>query len=217
MVGARQVSSILTHLLCPFIFQKSSLNPPFSLDDTVVQFGNTCYCNAVLQALYHLPAFREACLAHRRAISARKEEAMMEAVRGTCFVNVFIYFSICCFQTSRTFSAALVGVPLSVAPSPQHHVPLNPNGWPEPAYILMMHVHARDGVEQKVEVVVFAEAVAARKRSILCSTSCAYYLSRLRSTNGNPAASGREGSTTGFGRRINSSTRLNSRMHKNFW
>ena len=80
-----------------FYFSKIFTKPAFLSDDTVVQFGNTCYCNAVLQALYHLPAFREACLAHRRAISARKEEAMMEAVRGTCFVNVFIYFSICCF------------------------------------------------------------------------------------------------------------------------
>mmetsp|Transcript_7686 Transcript_7686/g.21025 ORF Transcript_7686/g.21025 Transcript_7686/m.21025 type:complete len:396 (+) Transcript_7686:123-1310(+) len=39
-------------------------------------FGNTCYANSVLQALYYCPPFREACIAHVQAKDHREEDLL---------------------------------------------------------------------------------------------------------------------------------------------
>lgn len=46
------------------------------------QFGNTCYCNSVLQALYFCRPFREKVLAYK-PVSKRKESLL------TCLADLF--------------------------------------------------------------------------------------------------------------------------------
>lgn len=46
------------------------------------QFGNTCYCNSVLQALYFCRPFREKVLAYK--VQPRKKESLL-----TCLADLF--------------------------------------------------------------------------------------------------------------------------------
>lgn len=46
------------------------------------QFGNTCYCNSVLQALYFCRPFREKVLAYK--VQPRKKESLL-----TCLSDLF--------------------------------------------------------------------------------------------------------------------------------
>ena len=68
-LGLSNVSLLLTSLR-PFL---SCYTPPLSL-----QFGNTCYANSVLQALYFCLPFREKVLAHKH--SASEPETLLSSL-----------------------------------------------------------------------------------------------------------------------------------------
>uniref|UniRef100_A0A8C2H308 ubiquitinyl hydrolase 1 n=1 Tax=Cyprinus carpio TaxID=7962 RepID=A0A8C2H308_CYPCA len=59
-----------------------SLICSFSICNLVAQFGNTCYCNSVLQALYFCRPFREKVLAYK--IQPRRKESLL-----TCLADLF--------------------------------------------------------------------------------------------------------------------------------
>ncbi len=54
----------------------------FSNCNLVTQFGNTCYCNSVLQALYFCRPFREKVLAYK--VQPRRKESLL-----TCLSDLF--------------------------------------------------------------------------------------------------------------------------------
>lgn len=59
-----------------------SLMCSLSNHNLVAQFGNTCYCNSVLQALYFCRPFREKVLAYK--IQPRRKENLL-----TCLADLF--------------------------------------------------------------------------------------------------------------------------------
>jgi len=59
-----------------------SLICSLSNHNLVTQFGNTCYCNSVLQALYFCRPFREKVLAYK--IQPRRKENLL-----TCLADLF--------------------------------------------------------------------------------------------------------------------------------
>lgn len=54
----------------------------FFLSFFFFQFGNTCYCNSVLQALYFCRPFREKVLAYK--VQPRRKESLL-----TCLADLF--------------------------------------------------------------------------------------------------------------------------------
>ena len=51
---------------------------------TLFQFGNTCYCNSVLQALYFCRPFREKVLQYKHQQKNQKKETLL-----TCLADLF--------------------------------------------------------------------------------------------------------------------------------
>lgn len=49
-----------------------------------LQFGNTCYCNSVLQALYFCKPFRDMVLAYKQQTKTQKKETLL-----TCLADLF--------------------------------------------------------------------------------------------------------------------------------
>uniref|UniRef100_A0A671L5F4 ubiquitinyl hydrolase 1 n=1 Tax=Sinocyclocheilus anshuiensis TaxID=1608454 RepID=A0A671L5F4_9TELE len=75
----------MTHIICACMSSHilhQSLICSFSNCNLVAQFGNTCYCNSVLQALYFCRPFREKVLAYK--IQPRRKESLL-----TCLADLF--------------------------------------------------------------------------------------------------------------------------------
>ncbi len=75
----------MTHIICACMSSHvlhQSLICSFSNCNLVTQFGNTCYCNSVLQALYFCRPFREKVLAYK--IQPRRKESLL-----TCLADLF--------------------------------------------------------------------------------------------------------------------------------
>uniref|UniRef100_A0A672T3E6 Ubiquitin carboxyl-terminal hydrolase 12-like n=1 Tax=Sinocyclocheilus grahami TaxID=75366 RepID=A0A672T3E6_SINGR len=75
----------MTHIICACMSSHilhQSLICSFSNYNLVAQFGNTCYCNSVLQALYFCRPFREKVLAYK--IQPRRKESLL-----TCLADLF--------------------------------------------------------------------------------------------------------------------------------
>jgi len=63
-----------------------------------VQFGNTCYCNSVLQALYYCKPFRDMVLLYKQQTKNQKKETLL-----TCLADLFYSVAI---QKRKTGSIA---------------------------------------------------------------------------------------------------------------
>ena len=70
--------SYITFFLCVLHYQTHDL---FYLH---FQFGNTCYCNSVLQALYFCRPFREKVLQYKQQQKSLKKETLL-----TCLADLF--------------------------------------------------------------------------------------------------------------------------------
>uniref|UniRef100_A0A673IGB4 Ubiquitin carboxyl-terminal hydrolase 12-like n=1 Tax=Sinocyclocheilus rhinocerous TaxID=307959 RepID=A0A673IGB4_9TELE len=75
----------MTHTICTcmssHVLHQSLICSLFN-HNLVTQFGNTCYCNSVLQALYFCRPFREKVLAYK--IQPRRKESLL-----TCLADLF--------------------------------------------------------------------------------------------------------------------------------
>uniref|UniRef100_A0A8C5N1J5 USP domain-containing protein n=1 Tax=Leptobrachium leishanense TaxID=445787 RepID=A0A8C5N1J5_9ANUR len=90
------ITLVFVYIVCVLYVSFSSLRcfitcPSFCLSVSYVcicfflfslQFGNTCYCNSVLQALYFCRPFREKVLAYK--VQPRKKESLL-----TCLADLF--------------------------------------------------------------------------------------------------------------------------------
>jgi len=63
-----------------------------------LQFGNTCYCNSVLQALYYCKPFRDMVLLYKHQTKNQKKETLL-----TCLADLFYSVAI---QKRKTGSIA---------------------------------------------------------------------------------------------------------------
>jgi len=63
-----------------------------------IQFGNTCYCNSVLQALYYCKPFRDMVLLYKQQTKNQKKETLL-----TCLADLFYSVAI---QKRKTGSIA---------------------------------------------------------------------------------------------------------------
>lgn len=70
--------SIINHVLLTMISEPDISN------DFLFQFGNTCYCNSVLQALYFCRPFRERVLQFKQHQKNNKKESLL-----TCLADLF--------------------------------------------------------------------------------------------------------------------------------
>jgi len=64
----------------------------------IVHFGNTCYCNSVLQALYYCKPFRDMVLLYKQQTKNQKKETLL-----TCLADLFYSVAI---QKRKTGSIA---------------------------------------------------------------------------------------------------------------
>ena len=71
-------------------------------------FGNTCYCNSVLQALYYCQPLREKCLEHRTS-TANDEETEDSLLSSLCdlFFNISSHKKRCGVLAPKQFIAKL--------------------------------------------------------------------------------------------------------------